>query len=436
MSKQNRDEELLKARFKQLIEHGTNDKPVLTESKVENSTLIEYKKAGDGRIYGIVKENQDYFIKAATPSSIRNPDVTDFVYVNGLENKNDLRFSQLNETQKILNSKLKTINETFGYVEEDEFNPEEEQVAPEGGEEAPMPEPSPEGVPAEDGEVPMPEPSPEGVPAEGVPAEGGEEAPMPEPSPEGVPAEGGEEADPINKAKSHIGKAGNYIKTSEVSSEMTKQLASMFLGYLNMQTLQPEEKQELIDKINNKPVEEDVDIDLIDGDEEIVNEEVAPTPEMIAAILGGVGAVFGLAGGVTALMDYLKKKKPDVAKEIENMGSSAGNSIAGGSRKFNESEEVEDEDSSEEMIKEYAAKYNVSEQVIINTVYKFINEEKKKKDKLLKEDRVRATVRNIIKEKLGLKKKVLKEGTESKVRLHLEKMVDKHLEKVKLNKKK
>ena len=426
MSKQNREEELLKERFKVLIEHGSSNKPVINETKVENSTLIEYRRAGDGRIYGIVKENQDYFIKAAIPSSIRNPDVTDFVYVNGLENKNDLRFSQLNETQKILNSKLKTINETFGYVEEDVFGQEEEEPA-EGGEEAPMPAPAPEASP--EGEAPMPAPAPEASP------EG--EAPMPAPAPEeGVPAEGGEEADPINKAKSHIGKAGNYIKTSEVSSEMTKQLASMFLGYLNMQTLQPEEKQELIDKINNKPVEEDVDIDLIDDESEIVNEEVMPSAETIAAIVAGVGAVFGMAGGIDALMSYLKKKKPEVAKEIENLGSASGKSIVGGSRKYNESEEVGDEESSEEMIKEYAAKYNVSEQVIINTVYKFINEEKQKKNNQLKEDRVRATVRNIIKEKLGLKKKVLKEGTESKARLKLEKLVENHLKKVKLNKKK
>lgn len=519
----NREEQLLKERFAKLVNYGKeNIISEETDNKLVNSTLIEYRKAGDGRVYGIVKENQDYFIKSATLFEGKNVSVEDFVYLGGLENKDQNRYNQLNETQKILNSKIKTINESFDpSMNEDEFRPEDEQVepqpevSPEGGEQQapPQSELSPEGQPA---------PEPQGEVQPEVSPEGGEQQPSPEsevPSEEPqMDGEGDVESDPVNKAKSHIGKAGNYVKTSsDISSEMSKQLINMFLGYFDLQALAPEDKQEIFDKLNNKEeVEEDVDIQKVDDDidmdlddneegslyesfemnEDIdstqvtemvisllgaisifagswglsklmekirksnpemankieqlgkaagdsiakgsekfhesleINEEVAPDPQMIAIILSGVSAIFGGSFALKKIMNILKKKNPNLANKIEQLGKAAGDSIAKGSEKFHENDEA----SSEEIVTELAKKYNVTEQQILKTAKKFIQEEKIKKENQLKEERLKLTVRNIIKEKLGLKKRVIKEGKMSPTRKKLEEQVDKYLEKV--NKKK
>ena len=393
MSK-NREQQLIKERFRELFSYGNT--VVNESSSIKNATLIEYRKAGDGKLYGIVKENQDYFIKAATKFEYKEPGVEDFVYLGGLQNKNQFKYSTLGETQKTLNAKISTINETFGYFEEDD-------------QQKPMPEPAPS---PEGGETPMPEPAP---------------------SPEG-----GEEIDPINKAKSFIGKAGNYIKTSpDISSEMSKQLINMFVGYFDLFKLTPEDKQQIVDKLYNKELDEDVDIQKMDDDidmtlESVLREEVTPSLQDISIILAGVSGLFGGSFAIAKLMDLLKKKKPDLVNKIERLGKSAGNSIMGGTEKFNESKQI----SSEKLIKFYANKYNVSEQVILNTVGKYLKEEKIKKDKLIKENKLRMVVREIIKEKLGLKKKMIKEGKQSPLRTKLEKAVDIVLKEKETNKKK
>ena len=412
-----REEQLLKERFNQLYNYGKSN--VVTEDvKINLSELLEYKKAGDGRIYGIVKENQDYFIKTATEFNGKTPSVEDFVYINGLHNKNDFRYNKLNETQKILSTKIKAINEAYGFVDEDviPLDDENENVAP----------PKPEGQEAP-AEAPV-EQSPEG-----------QEAPV-----EQSPEENDEDSDPVNKAKSHIGKAGNYIKNSpEISSEMAKQMINMLIGYIDVINMSQDDKQDIINKLNNEEIEEEVDIQMVDDeidmeldeikktDKKQINEEIMPDAETISYIINGVGAIFGGAYGIDKLMSYLKKKNPKAAETLEKLGKASGDSIAKGSEKY----KVESENkSSKDLIKEYSEKYGVTEDSVLKVINKQLNEQK---DAILKEEKerkLRLTIRNILKEKLGIKKKVLKEGKENPTRKKLEEAVDKYLDG--LNKKK
>lgn len=445
MKELTREEKLIKERFTELYSYGNSAKVLTEDNKMNQSTLIEYKSAGDGKLYGIVKENQDYFIKTATKFEGRKPSAEDFVYIGGLQNKSKFKYDRLNETQKILNSKLTTINEAYGFVGEDVIPAEEEQSnkvpsavdAPMPSPEGQAPMPSPEGQAPEGGEAPMPSPEAQAP----MPSPEGGEAPMGDDM--GSPEGGQDDSDPINKVKSHIGKAGNYLKnTPDVTSEMTKQLVNMLIGYIDVNIMSPEDKQEIIDKLNNEEIEEEVDIQKMDDDIDMglqenkkrnknnLNEEIVPDAQTIGAIISGVGAIFGGAYGIDKMMDYLKKRNPDVARKIEQLGKAAGDSIARGSEKFKESKEV----GSDKLIKEYALKYNVSEKTITNTVHKFLKEEKEQTLKENKERRLRLTIKNIIKEKMGIKKKVLKEGTESKTRQKLEKQVDRYLESI--NKKK
>ncbi|MFA5528688.1 MAG: hypothetical protein WC996_08765, partial [Peptostreptococcales bacterium] len=83
-------------------------------TSVDNSTttLIEHAKTNDGTILGIVKDAHHYYIKKTTSKdSVLNE--SHFVFVNGVQNKNDYRYNSLGDAQKQLNLVIKEINETF-----------------------------------------------------------------------------------------------------------------------------------------------------------------------------------------------------------------------------------------------------------------------------------------------------------------------------------
>lgn len=434
MKKNNINEAAYFERMRQLADV---DKKVIKESK--NSTLLDYKEAGDGRIYGVVKEGGNYFIKTAIKKD--NINESDFAYIGGLSNITEYKCKSLTEAQRVLNTKVMTVNETYGYVKEDE---EEEQPAP-----APAPQPESE---------PMPEPMPE-QPADDV---------APAPAPEDAPVADDET---INQVKSHVGKAGNLLSGIEIPSEKSKQVIKMFLGYFNIEGMSDEDKNEIAR--------------MFRAEEEAVQEgylnevdEFMMTPENIGLLISGVGALFGGAFGIDKLVSYLKNKNPKLAKEIEAMGKGAGAGIKGGTTSMEESYDLVEDDEleddildampedepmdapevvdtpmdvevssgekkvsidlnagtvdvnlSESKVKELAKKYNVSESYIKWKLRDMMNEEIEKAEKeKLKEEKVRKVVRNIIMEKLGLKKKSLNENV-SKERTKLEKLVESVLKK-------
>lgn len=516
MKKNNINEAAYFERMRQLADV---DKKVIKESK--NSTLLDYKEAADGRVYGVVKEGGNYFIK--TTIKRENINESDFAYIGGLSNITEYKCKSLTEAQRVLNTKVMTVNETYGYVEENE---EEEQPAPAPQPEAePMPEPMPK--PASDASA---EPQPE-QPADDV---------VPTPAPEEAPSVDDET---INQVKSHVGKAGNLLSGIEIPSEKSKQVIKMFLGYFNIEGMSDEDKNEIarmfraeeeavqegylnevdefmmspenigllisgvgalfggaygIDKLmsylkkKNPKVAKEIEAmgkgagSSIKGGTTSVEEsydlnevdEFMMTPENIGLVLSGVGALFGGAYGIDKLMSYLKKKNPKVAKELESMGKGAGSSIKGGTTSMEESYDLVEEDDleddildampedepmdapevvdtpmdvevssvekkvsidlnagtvdvnlSESKIKELAKKYNLSESYIKWKLRDMMNEEVEKAEKeKIKEEKVRKVVRNIIMEKLGLKKKSLNENV-SKERTKLEKLVESVLKK-------
>ena len=83
----------------------------LTESK-SFSELELIKKGPNGVVYGIIRENHDYFIKTSEKTS-GNFVATDFNYVGGVKNKYDERYKSYAEATKHLNMKFDMLNESF-----------------------------------------------------------------------------------------------------------------------------------------------------------------------------------------------------------------------------------------------------------------------------------------------------------------------------------
>lgn len=449
MKNKNINEEAYFERIRQLADVK---RVVIKESKTP-ATLLDYKKAGDGRLYGIVKENQSYFIKTAHSRDIVSE--SDFAYIGGLSNITEYKYKTLTDAQRVLNTKVMTINETYGDVMEDDRKDEEQP---------PMPQPEPEGV--EQSEPPMPEPQPEDQ----------SQAPMPQP--EGEPQ-------PKDEIHSAISTAAQLFADADIEPSKVEYYIKQFLGVLKdsqISKLRDDQKSEIYNEyFTTEQVEESF----------TMNEDMdQQTIEMIIAGIGALGTI-----GLGFVIDPLKRllSRTSVGKKIvsglESAGSAAGDATRSGMSKgkYNESEDhlneeelyeddmlddIEDEDEigidtpemdiedeiggnmsvnpnsgsnkelnidlnsgtvnvklSEQKIKQLAKKYNVSEPYIKWKVKDMMQEEVKKIEKeKINEQKVRKVVRNIIKEKLGLKKKTLNESV-SKERVKLEKLVESVLKK-------
>ena len=96
--------------YRKLREHS-GIKPK-TESKITNSTLIDFQRASDGVAFGIVKESHDYIIKKSIISE-EKLNVSDFIYINGIENKTSYQYKTLGEAEKQRNFLIKNINEAW-----------------------------------------------------------------------------------------------------------------------------------------------------------------------------------------------------------------------------------------------------------------------------------------------------------------------------------
>jgi hypothetical protein len=84
---------------------------------VRNSVVELTKKAADGKIYAIVRENHNYFIKIAAQK--KGPLVTeDFQYIGGLQNKHDESYPTYAKALKRLNGKLIVVAESYGITSE------------------------------------------------------------------------------------------------------------------------------------------------------------------------------------------------------------------------------------------------------------------------------------------------------------------------------
>ena len=84
----------------------------ISESTNNRSVLELTKKGPDGKVYGIVRENHEYYIK--TSSNKENLVAEDFNYIGGLQNKKDVVFESYAKAIKQLNLKFISLNEALG----------------------------------------------------------------------------------------------------------------------------------------------------------------------------------------------------------------------------------------------------------------------------------------------------------------------------------
>jgi hypothetical protein len=83
----------------------------INENK-KNSVVELTKKGPDGNVYGIVRENHEYYIKIATKT--QNLTVEDFAYIGGLKNKKQEAYPSYAKAIKHLNLKFNSLNEAYG----------------------------------------------------------------------------------------------------------------------------------------------------------------------------------------------------------------------------------------------------------------------------------------------------------------------------------
>jgi hypothetical protein len=76
------------------------------------TSVVELTKIGpDGKVYGIVRENHEYFIKVTNPKE--NLVTEDFQYIGGLQNKKSEAYPSYAKAIKQLNLKFLSLNEAY-----------------------------------------------------------------------------------------------------------------------------------------------------------------------------------------------------------------------------------------------------------------------------------------------------------------------------------
>ena len=278
-------------------------KPVIKESKMSLSNFELVKNSADGNTYAIVRENKRYHIKQAQTKE--NLIESDFDYVGGVANKTKRSFTSFSEATRNLNLMFEEINnhyenENTNILESDEVLSEKKFVLKLGKKKKskPVEEPATE--------EPMEEPETDefdfGGEEEGGEEEGGEEFDFggeeeTEEGGEEETEEGGEEfdfggeeeteeggeeesveefgdeededldfddsEDEIKDIQSTTGKLGQQLRDVEdISSDMQKWVAKSVLSALDLDTMDTEDKKDIVKTIKKKsdePAEEEVE---------------------------------------------------------------------------------------------------------------------------------------------------------------------------------
>ena len=89
----------------------------LNEGQNKNSSVELTKIGPDGKVYGIVRENQDHYIKIVNGDKNNNLIAEDFSYIGGLQNKKSEAYPSYAKAIKHLNLKFLSISESLGKTE-------------------------------------------------------------------------------------------------------------------------------------------------------------------------------------------------------------------------------------------------------------------------------------------------------------------------------
>lgn len=91
------------------------------QTKPNKSSTIEFQHLGpDGNVYGIIRENHEYYIKIAKPK--HNLTVDDFNYIGGIQNKPKYAYSSYGKAAKQLKLKFISLNEALNIEPERDTN--------------------------------------------------------------------------------------------------------------------------------------------------------------------------------------------------------------------------------------------------------------------------------------------------------------------------
>ena len=284
----------------------------LTESK-SFSELELVKKGPNGIVYGVIRENHDYFIKTSNKTSGQFL-AEDFSYIGGLQNKYDERYKSYAEAIKHLNMKFDMLNESygidsntnifesdgvafgggagFGFVmeeeDEDEEKNEEKEIISDADSDleeqkkvlkvdAPKSE-----EPVEDevdvemgGDI-------ADVEFDEETEEGGDEF-----GDESMEDEEGDEDGDTKKIQKYTGKIGQMLRDmDEADLDLEKYVINSIISAMHLDEMDEEDKEDIIEKIESGDEDEEGmdDFDMEGGDEEVdmdldAEETTEETPE-------------------------------------------------------------------------------------------------------------------------------------------------------------
>ena len=283
----------------------------LNESK-SYSELELVKKGPNGIVYGIVRENHDYFIKTSNKTSGKFL-AEDFSYVGGLQNKYDERYNSYAESIKHLNMKFDMLNESygidsntnifesdgvafgggtgFGFVmeeddEDDEKNEEKKEIISDA--DADLEEqkkvlkvdtPKAEEPVEDEVDVDMGGDIAD-VEFDEETEEGGDEF-----GDEGMEDEEGDEDGDTKKIQKYTGKIGQMLRDmGEADLDLEKYVINSIISAMHLDEMDEEDKEDIIEKIESGDEEEGDDFDMEGGDEEVdvdldAEETTEETPE-------------------------------------------------------------------------------------------------------------------------------------------------------------
>ena len=280
----------------------------LNESK-SYSELELIKKGPNDVVYGIIRENHDYFIKTSNKTSGQFL-AEDFSYVGGLQNKYDERYKSYADAIKHLNMKFDMLNESygienntnifesdgvafgggvgFGFVmeedEEDQTEGEKEIISDADLEEqkkvlkvnTPKVEAPVEDEVEDETEVNV------DMSGDIADVNFGEEETEEDMGDEGIEDEEGD--DNTKKIQKYTGKIGQMLRDMDVAdSDLEKYVINSIISAMHLDEMDEGDKEDIISKLEGGEDEEvSDDFDMEGGDEEVDDfdmESTEKTPE-------------------------------------------------------------------------------------------------------------------------------------------------------------
>ena len=289
----------------------------LNESK-SFSELELIKRGPNGLVYGIIRENHNYFIKTSQKNSGKFLS-EDFSYIGGLQNKYDERYHSYSEALKHLNIKFDMLNESygvknntnifesdgraiaggagFGFVlekEEEIISDEEKKVLKVDAPKSKSTEVSDLGqAPVEDEVSDEPDVDMGGDIAD---MDFGDDTDTEESDDE----EGGD--DTTKKIQKMTGKIGQLLRDKEeVDPELEKYVINSIISALHLDEMDESDKEDIISKIEGEEEEE--------GDEEPVDDTEEPVGDTEEPV-GDTEEPVGDTGSEELSEEVSKSEKP------------------------------------------------------------------------------------------------------------------------------